>query len=68
MASGESHRRTLITKLSLRSEHDEQLLLDTINEWRDGCNIGSDLAWETCHTKSDVRKLVASHTTPEEYF
>lgn len=57
MASGEYHRRTLITKLSLRSEHDEQLLLNTIDEWRDGCNIGSDLAWETCHTKSDVRTL-----------
>lgn len=55
MASDEYHRRTLITRLDLRSERDEQLLLDTINEWRDGCNIASDLAWETCHTKSDVR-------------
>ena len=57
MASGEYHRRTLITKLRLRSKQDEQLLLDTIDEWRDGCNIGSDLAWESCHTKSDVRTL-----------
>ncbi len=55
MASDEYHRRTLITRLDIRSERDEQLLLDTINEWRDGCNIASDLAWETCHTKSDVR-------------
>jgi IS605 OrfB family transposase len=51
----EYHRRTLITRFELRSADDEQLLLDTIDEWRDGCNIGSDLAWETCHTKSDVR-------------
>ena len=51
----EYHRRTLITRLELRSKDDEQLLLDTIDEWRDGCNIGSNLAWETCHTKSDVR-------------
>jgi len=51
----EYHRRTLITRLELRSADDKQLLFDTIDEWRDGCNIGSDLAWETCHTKSDVR-------------
>ena len=55
MASDEYHRRTLITRLALRSDGDEQLLLDTIEEWRDGCNIASDLAWNTCHTKSDVR-------------
>ena len=56
MASGdEYHRRTVITRLELRSECDEQLLLETIDEWRDGCNIGSNLAWESCHTKFDVR-------------
>ena len=51
------HRRTLITRLSFRSQTDEQLLSDTIDEWLDGANIGSDLAWETCHTKSAVREL-----------
>lgn len=40
----EYHRRTLITRLALRSAHDERLPLDIIDEWRDGCNIGSDLA------------------------
>jgi len=55
MASDEYHRRTLITRLTLRSIGDEQLLLDTIEEWRDGCNIASSMAWNTCHTKSDVR-------------
>lgn len=51
------HRRTLITRLNIRTEADEQLLHDTINEWLDGANIGSTLAWETCNTKSAVRNL-----------
>ncbi len=57
MSSGEYHRRTPITRLTLRSREDEQLLLDTIEVWLDGCNIASTLAWNECHTKSDVRKL-----------
>ena len=57
MASDEYHRRTLITRLALRSDEDEQLLFDTIEEWLDGCNIASTLAWNECHTKSDVRHL-----------
>lgn len=57
MASDEYHRRTLITRLNIRRNEDEQLLLDTIEEWLDGCNIGSDLAWNECYTKSDVREL-----------
>ena len=61
----EYHRRTLITRLELRSAEDEKLLLDTIDEWRDGCNIGSDLAWERCHTKSDVR-TTAKDTIKQE--
>ena len=53
----EYHRRTLITRLTIRTEADEQLLHDTINEWVDGANIASTLAWETCNTKSAVRNL-----------
>ena len=53
MASDEYHRRTLITRLTLRSDEAEQLLFDTIEEWLDGCNIASTLAWNECHTKSD---------------
>ena len=65
MASDEYHRRTLITRLTLRSDEDEQLLLDTIEEWLDGCNIASDLAWNTCHTKSDVRQLAKQQIKQE---
>ena len=44
-------------RVQKRTEADEQLLHDTINEWLDGANIGSTLAWETCNTKSAVRNL-----------
>ncbi|ELY52211.1 RNA-guided endonuclease InsQ/TnpB family protein [Natronorubrum bangense] len=65
MASDEYHRRTLITRLTLRNDEDEQLLLDTIEEWLDGCNIASTLAWNTCHTKSDVRQLAKQQIKQE---
>jgi transposase len=57
VASDEYHRRTLITRFTIRSREDEQLLRDTIKEWLDGCNLASRLAWNECHTKSDVREL-----------
>jgi putative transposase len=57
VTSDEYHRRTLITRLNIRSSEDEQLLLDTIEEWLNGCNLASGLAWNECHTKSDVRRL-----------
>jgi putative transposase len=57
VASDEYHRRTLITRLTIRTREDGQLLVDTIEEWLDGCNIASTLAWNECHTKSDVREL-----------
>ena len=41
------------------------LLSDSINEWLDGANIGSDLAWETCNTKSTVRKLAKDEIKQE---
>ena len=66
MVSGtEYHRRTLITRLSIHTEADEQLLHDTINEWLDGANIGSNLAWETCNTKSAVRNLAKDQIKQE---
>ena len=61
----EYHRRTLITRLNIRTEADEQLLHETINEWLDGANIGSDLAWETCNTKSAVRNLAKDEIKQE---
>ena len=65
MASDEYHRRTLITRLTLRSDEDEQLLLDTIEEWLAGCNIASTLAWNECHTKSDARQLAKQQIKQE---
>lgn len=58
IASGkEYYRRTVVTRLDVRSDSDEQLLSDTIDEWRDGCNLGSSLAWNKCHTKPDVQDI-----------
>ncbi|WP_436348021.1 RNA-guided endonuclease InsQ/TnpB family protein [Natronorubrum sp. FCH18a] len=33
------------------------MLLETLDEWRDGCNLAADLAWQSCQTKSAVQKL-----------
>ncbi len=65
MVSDEYHRRTLITRLILRSDEDEQLLLDTIEEWLDGCKLASGLTWNECHTKSDVRQLAKQQIKQE---
>jgi IS605 OrfB family transposase len=50
------HRRTAITRLAV-SPTDESLLRDTIEEWKQGCQIAVDKAWERCHSKSDVQDL-----------
>jgi IS605 OrfB family transposase len=50
------HRRTAITRLAV-SPTDESLLRDTIEEWKQGCQIAVDKAWERCHSKSDVQQL-----------
>jgi putative transposase len=50
------HRRTAITRLAV-SPTDESLLRDTIGEWKQGCQIAVDKAWERCHSKSDVQDL-----------
>ena len=52
---GYSHR-TAITRLSL-SPSDESLLCETVSEWKQGCQIASDKAWECCHSKADVQQL-----------
>lgn len=57
MPSDEYYRRTAITRLDGLSREDERLLLATIDEWRDGCTLASDLAWQVCETKSDVQAL-----------
>lgn len=49
-------RRTAITRLSVDDEQRE-LLEATISEWKRGCQIATDMAWETCHAKGDVQSL-----------
>ena len=49
-------RRTAITRLIV-SEEQRELLERTIKEWRRGCQIATDMAWEKCNAKSDVQPL-----------
>ena len=49
-------RRTAITRLSVDDEQ-QQLLEETISEWKHGCQIATDMAWGECNTKSDVQPL-----------
>ena len=49
-------RRTAITRLSVTDEQRE-LLEQTIIEWKRGCQLATDMAWEKCNAKSDVRPL-----------
>ncbi len=56
MSDDDHHRRTAITRLAV-SPTDESLLRDTIEEWKQGCQIAVDKAWERCHSKSDVQQL-----------
>ncbi|QRV13916.1 transposase [Haloterrigena salifodinae] len=57
MAPDAYHRRTAITRLEDLSSEDERLLLETIDEWRDACNLASDLSWQVCDSKSDVQDI-----------
>ncbi|AGB38365.1 RNA-guided endonuclease InsQ/TnpB family protein [Natronococcus occultus] len=56
MSGDDYHRRTAITRLAVSST-DESLLRDTIEEWKQGCQIAVDKAWMWCHSKSDVQQL-----------
>ncbi|SDJ69294.1 transposase, IS605 OrfB family, central region [Halovenus aranensis] len=56
MSDDDYHRRTAITRLAV-SPTDESLLRDTTAEWKQGCQIAVDKAWERCHSKSDVQQL-----------
>lgn len=49
-------RRTAITRLEVGDEQ-QDLLEDTISEWRRGCQIATDMAWGKCNAKSDVQPL-----------
>ena len=58
-------RRTAITRLSVDGEQ-RNLLEETISEWKRGCQLATDMAWEKCNAKSDVQPLaydtVREHT------
>ena len=56
MSDDDYHRRTAITRLAVSPTKDS-LLRDTIEEWKRGCQIAVDKAWERCHSKSDVQTL-----------
>ena len=56
MSDNRYHRRTAITRLAV-SETDEQLLQQTVAEYKQGCQIAADTAWERCHSKSDIQDL-----------
>lgn len=66
MSDDDYHRRTAITRLDV-SPTDESLLRDTIAGWKQGCQIAVDMAWERCHSKSDIQQLayddVLEHTS-----
>jgi putative transposase len=49
-------RRTAITRISVDGEQ-RDLLENTISEWKRGCQIATDFAWERCNAKSDVQPL-----------
>jgi IS605 OrfB family transposase len=49
-------RRTAVTRLSVDDEQ-RDLLEETIDEWRRGCQIAADEAWGTCHAKREVQSL-----------
>jgi putative transposase len=53
-------RRTAITRLDVTDEQRE-LLERTVDEWRRGCQLATDLAWGECHAKSDVQPLAYDH-------
>jgi IS605 OrfB family transposase len=53
----EYYRRTAITRLDGLSHQDRELLHATVEEWLDGCNIASSLAWENEQTQSGVRSI-----------
>jgi len=50
------HRRTVITRLAV-SPTDEIRLRETIEAWKQGCQIAVDKSWRRCHSKSDVQQL-----------
>jgi IS605 OrfB family transposase len=57
MAVAEEYvRRTAITRLSVDDGQRDQLER-TITEWKRGCQLATNLAWERCSARGDVQSL-----------
>ena len=56
MASDDYLRRTVITRLAVSSS-DESLLRETVSEWKRGCQIAVNKAWDHQTSKTKVQKL-----------
>lgn len=56
MADPEYTRRTAVTRLRVEPE-DRELLHNAITEWKRGCQLAANRAWNVCHTRSDVQQL-----------
>lgn len=48
--------RTAVTRLRVE-ESDRRLLEETIDHWRRGCQIATDLAWDSCDGKRAIQSL-----------
>jgi hypothetical protein len=53
----EYYRRTGITPINRLPHHDHGIHRATVEQWLDGCNIASDLAWENDYTQAGVRNV-----------
>ena len=56
MSVDEYHRRTVITRLSVGAA-DESLLRETVEEWKRGCQLAVDKAWNQCQAPTAVQQL-----------
>lgn len=56
MSVDEYHRRTVITRLSVAAD-DKSLLRETVDEWKRGCQLAVDKAWNQCQAPTAVQQL-----------
>lgn len=52
----EYNHRTAVTRLEVE-ESDRRLLEETIDHWRRGCQIATDMAWDSCDNKRGIQSL-----------
>ncbi|WP_115863235.1 RNA-guided endonuclease InsQ/TnpB family protein [Halorussus litoreus] len=56
MADTDYSRRTAVTGLSV-SPTDAERLRELVAEWKRGCQLAVNEAWDVCHTRSEVQQL-----------